>query len=135
MNLHVPNKSLETVWALLRNQNRKQMSTQFLTSLNEDELKQFLKDAFREMLAEQHGILKEPQPEILNVQQAARFLQLKPATVYEKTSTKQIPHFKKGNKLYFYRSQLQEWIDEGKVKTSGQISTEAITFTLLKKSA
>ena len=108
------------------------MSTQFLTSLNEDELKRFLKDALRELLAEQQGNLREPQPEILNVQQAAQFLQLKPATVYEKTSTKQIPHFKKGNKLYFHLSELQQWINAGKVKTSNEITNEAVTFTLIR---
>ena len=111
------------------------MSVQFLTNITEQEFKAFLKDALKEILADKPGALKEQQPEILDVQQAALFLKMKTTTLYEKTSRKQIPHFKKGNKLYFHLSALQHWINQGKVKTSEEISCEAITFTLNKKAA
>ena len=111
------------------------MSVQFLTNISEQEFKEFLKDALKEILGDKLGALKEQQPEILDVQQAALFLKMKTATLYEKTSRKQIPHFKKGNKLYFHLSELQKWIKQGKVKTSDEISCEAITFTLNKKAA
>jgi excisionase family DNA binding protein len=78
---------------------------------------------------------KEQRLEILDVQQAAQFLKLKVNTLYEKTSRKQIPHFKKGNKLYFYLSELEQWVKQGKVKTSEEIACDAVTFTLKKKSA
>ena len=111
------------------------MSVQFLTNISDQEFKEFLKDALKEILGDKLGALKEQQPEILDVQQAAQFLKMKTTTLYEKTSRKQIPHFKKGNKLYFHLSELQKWIKQGKVKTSEEISCEAITFTLNKKAA
>ena len=111
------------------------MSVQFLTNISDQEFKEFLKDALKEILGDKLGALKEQQPEILDVQQAAQFLKMKTTTLYEKTSHKQIPHFKKGNKLYFHLSELQKWIKQGKVKTSDEISCEAITFTLNKKAA
>ena len=111
------------------------MSVQFLTNISDQEFKEFLKDALKEILGDKLGALKEQQPEILDVQQAAQFLKMKTTTLYEKTSRKQIPHFKKGNKLYFNLSELQKWIKQGKVKTSDEISCEAITFTLNKKAA
>jgi len=111
------------------------MSVQFLTNISEQEFKEFLKDALKETLGEKLGALKEQLPEILDVQQAAQFLKLKLATLYEKTSRKLIPHFKKGNKLYFHLSELQEWINKGKVKTFDEIENEAVTFTLTKKAA
>lgn len=111
------------------------MSVQFLTNISEQEFKEFLKDALKETLGEKLGALKEQLPEILDVQQAAQFLKLKLATLYEKTSRKLIPHFKKGNKLYFHLSELQEWINKGKVKTFEEIENEAVTFTLTKKAA
>ena len=111
------------------------MSVQFLTNITEQEFKEFLKDALIEILGDKLGAIKELQPEILDVQQAAYFLKMKPATLYEKTSRKQIPHFKKGNKLYFQLLELQKWIKQGKVKTSDEIACEAITFTLNKKAA
>lgn len=106
------------------------MSVQFLTNLSGEEFKEFLKDALKEILGEQLGAAKKQLPEILNVQQAADFLKLKITTLYEKTSRKLIPHFKKGNKLYFHLSELQNWIMQGKVKTHEEIESEAITFTM-----
>lgn len=106
------------------------MSVQFLTNISEQEFKEFLKDALKEILAGQLGAVKQPLPEILNVQQAADFLKMKVSTLYEKTSRKLIPHFKKGNKLYFHLIELQQWIQEGKVKTQQEIEAEAATYAL-----
>lgn len=111
------------------------MSIQFLTNISEQEFKKFLKDALKETLGEKLSALQDELPEILDVKQAAQFLKLKLATLYEKTSRKLIPHFKKGNKLYFHLSELQQWINNGKVKTIGEIEREAVTFTLVKKAA
>jgi excisionase family DNA binding protein len=44
-------------------------------------------------------------------------LNLARATVYEKTSLKLLPHYKKGKKIMFKRSELLEWIESGKVDT------------------
>ncbi len=106
------------------------MSISFLTNISEQEFKEFLKDALKEILSDQLGALKKQPPDVLDVQQASDFLKLKVTTIYEKTSRKEIPHFKKGNKLYFHLSELQEWIKQGKVKTRNEIEGEAITYTL-----
>ncbi len=111
------------------------MSVQFLTNIPEHEFKELLKDAIREVLNEKAGSAKEPTSNILDVEQAAQFLKLKITTLYEKTSRKLIPHFKRGNKLYFHLSELQQWIRKGKVKTNDEIECEAATFTLSKKTA
>lgn len=109
------------------------MALSFLTNLDEKEFKQFLKDALKEILSENLSALKPQLPEILNVQQAADFLKLKINTLYEKTSQKSIPHFKKGNKLYFHRTELEEWIKQGKVKTYDEVEGEALTYLLSGK--
>lgn len=106
------------------------MSIQFLTNISEQEFKEFLKDALKEILSSEAGAVKQQLSEIMDVQQASEFLKLKVTTLYEKTSRKTIPHLKKGNKLYFHRSELEAWIKEGKVKTRDEIESEAITFTL-----
>lgn len=111
------------------------MSIQFLTNISEEEFKEFLKDALKETFGEKLSALKDELPEILDVKQAAQFLKLKLATLYEKTSRKLIPHFKRGNKLYFHLSELQQWINNGKIKTIEEIESEALTFTLIKKTA
>ena len=109
------------------------MSVQFLTNISEQEFKEFLKDALKEILSGELGATKQQLPEILDIQQASNFLMLKINTLYEKTSRKLIPHFKKGNKLYFHRSELESWVSAGKVKTHQEIESEAITFTMSSK--
>lgn len=109
------------------------MALSFLTNLDEKEFKTFLKEALREIMGETISKQVESLPEILDVKQAAKFLRLQLTTLYEKTSRKLIPHFKKGNKLYFNLSDLTAWIKEGKVKTTVEISGDAETYALTKK--
>jgi excisionase family DNA binding protein len=109
------------------------MAVSFLTNLNEEEFKIFLKQALTDILGEQLTQHKTNVPSILDVKQAAEFLRLKITTLYEKTSQKMIPHFKKGNKLYFNRDELQLWVQKGKVKTSDELQSEAASYTMHKE--
>lgn len=111
------------------------MSASFLTSLTEEEFKAFLKAAIREVIAEELKQVKPTQHETLSIKEAASFLRLKLTTMYEKTSRKLIPHFKKGNKLYFNRAELEDWIRKGKVKTASDIESEAIVHVMNRRAA
>lgn len=106
------------------------MSISFLTTLSEEEFKAFLKKCVQEVLQENLPLLQNQKilPDILDIKQAATFLKLKITTLYEKTSRKLIPHFKKGNKLYFKRPELEQWIGKGKVKTQEELGSDAITY-------
>jgi excisionase family DNA binding protein len=53
------------------------------------------------------------QEDILNAKQAAKLLDLSPATIYGKTHRNEIPFFKQGKKLLFSRSSLLEWLKKG----------------------
>jgi excisionase family DNA binding protein len=109
------------------------MAVSFLTSLNEEEFKVFLKQALSEIIGEGFTQTKTNIPDILDVKQAAEFLRLKVTTLYEKTSEKTIPHFKKGHKLYFKRDELQAWVQEGKVSTHEELQSQAASYTLRKR--
>lgn len=106
------------------------MATSFLTNVSEEEFKIFLRQALSEILGERSTNPEPALPDILDIKQAAEFLHLKVTTIYEKTSEKTIPHFKKGNKLYFRRGELKAWIEAGKVKTSEEIQGEAATYLM-----
>ena len=110
------------------------MKHSFLMSLDEGEFKTFLRDALKETLKE---VIEKSRPdtsEILNVTEAAAFLKLQISTLYEKTATRCVPHFKRGNRLYFNRKDLQEWLREGKVKTQQELQSEASTFSMTRNS-
>jgi excisionase family DNA binding protein len=107
------------------------MAHSFLTSLNESEFKAFLREALTEIL---QGITpRDRDQEVMTIQEAAQFLRLQVSTLYEKTSQRSIPHSKKGNKLYFYRPELEAWLSEGKVKTSETLRSEAVTLDFQRR--
>ncbi len=115
------------------------MSTLVLTPYSEVDFKHLMKELLCELLAENgfsasSKLTTETNPEgILNVKQAADLLHIKVNTLYEKTSLKLIPHFKKGKKLYFQKDELMEWIKEGKIKTKTEIKLIAQAYCTKNK--
>jgi excisionase family DNA binding protein len=115
------------------------MSTLVLTPYSEADFKRLMKEMLCELLAEK-GLsafsdtpLETQSDGILNVKQAAELLHMKVNTLYEKTSLKLVPHFKKGKKLYFQKDELMEWIKEGKIKTKEDIKAIAETYCMKNK--
>lgn len=69
----------------------------------------------------------EPEREedrLLNVREAARFLGDAVATLYGRTSKNEIPFYKRGKKVYFKKSELVAWIEQGRVKSQKEIQEE-----------
>jgi excisionase family DNA binding protein len=56
---------------------------------------------------------------------AADHIDLDEQTIYRLVRTKEIPYHKKGKKLYFYKSELNEWIKSGKGKSLTDLQKEA----------
>ncbi len=50
---------------------------------------------------------------LMTLEQACKFIGKKPSTVYSMTSDRTIPFMKRGNKLYFLKSDLLAWIKSG----------------------
>ena len=74
-----------------------------------------------------------PIAEVFNLNQAAEYVSLSKSAIYKKTSERNIPHFKKGKKLYFKRSELEEWLTENKICTNAEIEKEADSYILRKR--
>lgn len=55
-----------------------------------------------------------PVSEILTLDEAADFLKLAKQTLYGMTSKSEIPFYKRRRKLYFKRTDLMKWLEEGK---------------------
>ena len=69
---------------------------------------------------------------ILNVKQAAELLNLSIYSIYAKTSRKEIPFSKRGRHLYFFKTDLINWLKKGKYETNDEIEREVEQY-LLKK--
>ena len=70
---------------------------------------------------------------ILDADEAATFASLSLGRIYRLTSERKIPLYKRGNRLYFRKSELEEWLLETKVKTSEEIASEADSYTARRR--
>jgi len=59
-------------------------------------------------------------PETGGIELAQEVTRLSKARLYALVSARQIPHAKRGNRLYFTRSELQAWIAEDKRTIGGK---------------
>ncbi len=117
------------------------MQLTFLTSMNGDQLKEFFASIIREVISEGPSRLAKttanlnPDDEpMVNIVEAARITGLAVNTIYDKTYHRDIPHYKKGKRVYFRPSELIAWIGSGRVATSDEIEARAITHVMAKSS-
>lgn len=68
-------------------------SREFLKSMDREPLKIVIKEAVNELLSERH--LESNSDTMLTVKQASVLLNSAVSTIYEKTSTRNIPHYKR----------------------------------------
>ncbi|MGC4034446.1 MAG: helix-turn-helix domain-containing protein [Chitinophagaceae bacterium] len=90
------------------------MANNIIIQFSEQEFKTLLKDCINESLKESPVSANVESEAIFNVKQASQFLDIAIQTLYGYTSNFTIPFFKKGKKLYFKKSDLIKWINDGK---------------------
>ena len=74
------------------------------------------------------------QPEqLLTIQEAAEFLSLTVPTMYSKVSKREIPVMKRSKRLYFSRTELLEYLKDGRKKSNAEIEQEAKAYLLNNK--
>lgn len=72
--------------------------------------------------------------ELLTSQQTAEYLGISMAQLYKLTSSRTIPFYQPtGGKLYFNRTEVDEWIWSHRVKTTIDLNTEANNYLLTNK--
>ncbi len=64
--------------------------------------------------------------EMLNTEEAAAFLSLSRSHIYKLCSEREIPHHKQGNRTYFRREELEEWMAGERIKTVHELQLEAM---------
>ncbi len=69
-----------------------------------------------------------PIAEVFNLNQAAEYVSLSKSAIYKKTSERNIPHFKQGKKLFFKRSELDDWLTQNRISTHAEIEQMASEY-------
>lgn len=96
-----------------------------VTTITIDELKAIIVGSVTEALQTIQSKPNNPEPEIMKVAEVAKFFDLSTASIYKKVSDMEIPHIKQGKRLYFRRSELLKYLDQGRRRTKKEI-TEAV---------
>ncbi len=91
----------------------------------EAELENLIQKSIREVLKEQNSQSNPKQEkEILTLKECAAFFNLAPQTIYGYTSNRCIPFMKRGKKLFFEKSKLEKWLQDGRHKTIDELNEE-----------
>jgi excisionase family DNA binding protein len=78
---------------------------------------------------DQNLILKN----VLNFNEAARYLELSSSHLYKLTSAGSIPFYKpNGKKIYFNRTELDEWLLRNRSETQDEIDRKAADYLINK---
>lgn len=86
-----------------------------LIVIEQDELQQMIEASVRRVIkSEDSSKENHSKTDHFTVKQASAFLDLAEQTIYGLTSRNEIPHYKRGKKLYFLKVELEKWILENR---------------------
>ena len=86
-----------------------------LIVIEQDELQQMIEATIRRVIKSEDPLKETASTtEHLTVKQAIVFLDLAKQTIYGLTSRNEIPHYKRGKKLYFLKAELEKWMLENR---------------------
>jgi excisionase family DNA binding protein len=84
-----------------------------------------------EMMLQEQNLLKK---DVLNLNDACAYLDISASHLYKLTSQKSIPHFcPQGKKLYFNRTELDEWLQRNRQSSTDEIETMAANYLLTNR--
>ena len=66
--------------------------------------------------------------EPMTIDEVAEFTRFKKNTIYSYVQRNKIPYSKKGNRLFFYKAEVTDWIKDSKQKSISEINTDVDTF-------
>lgn len=78
------------------------------------------------------SIEEPPKNELMTVEDAKNYLKISSSTLYQRTARKEIPFMKKGNRLYFKKEDLRQWIEEGRNNPSSKQEKEELVLSYLR---
>jgi len=70
----------------------------------------------------------DKQERLLTIQEAAEFLNLTVSTIYSKVSRGELPVMKRSKRLYFSRTELMEYVKQGRKKSNAEIEQQAQAY-------
>lgn len=66
--------------------------------------------------------------DFIGTKDACKILKVTLPTLYSKVCLREIPFYKKGNRLHFSKSELIQWIKDGKKRSLSEITDNGIDY-------
>ena len=86
--------------------------------------------SIEKLLSEQNLLKKE----MLNFNDTCKYIDASPSHLYKLTSTRKIPHFcPQGKKLYFKRTELDEWLQRNRQISKDELEQQAADYLIPSK--
>jgi excisionase family DNA binding protein len=101
------------------------MENLVFTQLSVQEVRNMLREEVKKALNESPQLQGNQLPEYLTIQELSEMINLAVPSIYGMVHRKQIPYVKRGKKLIFEKSQIEEWLKHGRHKTKQEIDIEA----------
>lgn len=94
-----------------------------------------IKKGYKEILnkLDQRPIFVTDDNDLQNIDETADFTGYTKKTIYGYCQKNTIPHYKKNGRLFFFKSEIIEWIQSGEQKTIKAIESETDEFFASKK--
>ena len=85
------------------------------------ELERIIAQAIEKALQFMKPIEQDNSNLYIGIEEASTLVSLSINTVYGKVSRREIPHYKRGKKLYFLKDELEKWIGYKKVLSAQEV--------------
>jgi len=92
-----------------------------LTQLSESEVRRMIREEVTASISSTKIISKEKEIEYLTIEDVANYINMAVSSVYGYVHTKRIPYIKKGKRLIFEKSKIDEWLQSGRKRTIQEI--------------
>ena len=101
-----------------------------------EKIEQLLQDQIRfsqDIIKRIEALSGTNQKDFFTIEEVSDYLNLAKQTVYGLVSRGEIPYIKKGNRLYFLRSEILDWLRQGRRPTRSEKENSAVDVIDLKK--
>lgn len=99
-----------------------------ITQITPPELATLIEDSIKRVLSGQSQSSPIQSDELLTVQDAAKFLTLSVPTIYGLIAKNELPVMKRSKRCYFSKTELVDYIKQGRKKTVEETEKEATDY-------
>lgn len=103
-----------------------------IIQITPEELQTIINRAIQSALSNLELVSKDEE-QLLTIEETASFLNLSIQTIYSKVARRELPNNKRGKRLYFFKSELMDYIKKGRRATNDEIDVEASDYLIMPR--